>query len=498
MNFTRLITTTIKNAFFFTAIAFWIVFFGSTSFAEDYHIKSQADFDKLKRHTFSAGDNILFQKGKRFKGMFSPRGNGKKGSPIRIGTVGNGKKPRIDVMGKEPSGVFLQDPAFWEIHGLEITNTNGSNEDQGDLFGIRVVADKQEGTFEHIHISDCYIHDVNGKVAGKRRGGIHVHLNKLKKSIFHDLRITNNRIENIGGVGIGNTSSAARVKFSKGSYETAYLWTDVYVADNFIDMTGRNSIIARASKDAIYERNTLANSSRHDIGHSIFCFGTDGIKIQYNEAYGNVGDGGMDRGGFDADYNCVNTFIQYNYSHDNLWFCGIMKRPNRHVVIRYNLSVNDREGIYFYGFNNEKDASDVHIYNNTHFVGKKYRARVFPEGRTPINSRFENNIFYFEGKGFWGQKKSGPGVKFFNNLYVGIKPHPDDSSPVTGDPRFYSAGKAPTNIDLTRMKELLGYELRRGSAAIKSGIQIKDNGGLTLEKDKVSSSSQHLGAFHTR
>ena len=70
----------------------------------------------------------------------------------------------------------------------------------------------------------------------------------------------------------------------------------------------------------------------------------------------NVGEGGIDRGGFDVDYNCVNTFIKYNYIHDNLWFCGIMKKRNRNVVIRYNLSQNDKEGIYFYGFENEKKA----------------------------------------------------------------------------------------------------------------------------------------------
>ena len=478
--------------------AIWIALLSSPCLATDYRIASQADFDKLKRFAFSAGDQILFEKGKRFEGMFAPTGNGRKGEPIRVGTVGQGAKPRIDAGGKTASGVFLQDPSFWEISGLEITNTNGTDDDQGDLFGIHVVANQKEGTFEHVYISDCYIHDVNAMVAGKRRGGIHVHLKKLTKSIFHDLRITNNRIENVGGVGIGNSSSASQVTFTKDAYETAYLWTDVYVADNFVETTGRNSIIARCSKDAIYERNTLANSSRRDTGHSIFCFKTDGIKIQYNEAYGNVGDGGMDRGGFDADFTCVNTFIQYNYSHDNLWFCGIMKRPNRHVVIRYNLSVNDREGIYFYGFDPEADASDIHIYNNTHFVSKEYRVRVFPEGRTPINSTFENNIFYFEGKGFWGRKKTGPGVKFKNNLYFGIKPHPDDASPVIGDPRFHAAGKAPQNIDLSDMKQLLGYQLDRESVGIKAGTKIEDNGGITLEKEKVSPRTPNLGAFGTR
>ena len=472
--------------------------FISSAFAKDYHIKSQSDFDALKRHTFAPADRLLFHKGKTFKGMFAPKGNGKKGAPIRIGTVGRGARPRIDALGKEQAGVLLEDPSFWEIHGLEITNTDDSSKDQGKLFGIRVLAHKKEGTFEHIHISDCYIHDINGKVAGKRRGGIHIHIEKLKKSTIHNLRIVKNRIEDVGGVGIGNSSSSAKVTFTDDDYKTKYLWTEVYVADNFLNRTGRNNIIARTSKDAIYERNTLANSSRYDTGHSIFCFDTDGIKIQYNEAYGNTGKGGKDRGGFDADYNCVNTFIQYNYSHDNLWFCGIMKRPNRHVVIRYNLSINEKEGLYFYGFNSNTEATDIHIYNNTHYTSKKLHASIFPEGRTPLNSFFENNIFYFEGKGSWGKKKSGPRVKFYNNLYYGIKPHKGDGQAITQDPRLPSTPKAPTNIDLSTFQELLAYRLPPRSAAIKTGTVIKDNGGQTFDKAKISKKTPHLGAFHTR
>lgn len=85
-------------------------------------------------------------------------------------------------------------------------------------------------------------------------------------------------------MGIGNTSSNSVVKYLKGVTKTEYLWTNVYMARNYLDHTGRNSIIARFSKDAIYEYNTLANSNRCDTGHSIFCFSSDVIKIQYNEA----------------------------------------------------------------------------------------------------------------------------------------------------------------------------------------------------------------------
>ena len=169
--------------------------------------------------------------------------------------------------------------------------------------------------------------------------------------------------------------------------------------------------------------------------------------------------------------------------------------PAVDVVIRYNLSVNDRQGIYFYGFDSNTESEDIHIYNNTHFISKKYRASVFPNGRTPINSVFENNVFYFEGRGSWGKKKSGPGVKFRNNQYIGISPHPSDSSPVEGKMRFKSPGKAPQDIDLKNMKKLLGYQLRRGSAGIKAGKKIKGNGGITLEKKKVSSSKPNIGAL---
>jgi hypothetical protein len=339
-------------------------------------------------------------------------------------------------------------------------------------------------------------------VAGKRRGGIHVHIKKLKKSTLDDLRITNNRVENIGGVGIGNDSSCGRVKLLEDREECLYLWTRVYVAGNVVDTTGRNNIIARVSKDAVYEHNVLANSSRRDTGHSIFCFNTDGIKIQYNEAYGNVGDthnkdggGESDRGGFDADYNCVNTYIQYNYSHDNLWFCGIMKKPTRNVTIRYNITENDREGIYFYGFNGQKQAENVHIYNNTHYVKKGLHVKVFPENRTPLNTLFENNIFYFEGKGEWGAHAEGINTTFRNNLYYNIEPHSSETRAIVGDPDFVQAGRTGTGIDLKTMAALEGYRVRAQSPGLKAGLPIENNGGIDLLKTTLKDGAVTVGAL---
>ena len=471
-------------------------------FGRDYRVDSQEKFDFINTLELKPGDQILLKRGMKFSGMLAPKGNGVKGSPIRIGAFGKGERPRVDAGGLHQAGVLLQDPSYWEVDGLEVTNTNGKDEDQGELFGIYVVASGREGVYRDVSINNCHVHDVNGLVAGKRRGGIHVHIKKLKKSIFHDLRITNNRVENIGGVGIGNTSSCGRVRLLKDGEKIEYLWTKVYVAGNHVDTTGRNNVIARVSKDAVYEHNVLANSSRRDTGHSIFCFNTSGIKIQYNEAYGNVGgtenrDGGgeSDRGGFDADYNCVDTFIQYNYSHDNLWFCGIMKRPTRNVVIRYNVSENDQHGIYFYGFERNKSAQNVHIYNNTHYVRKGLEVSVFAEGRTPLNTTFENNVFYFEGKGKWGKNAKGINTVFRNNLYHNIKPHPSETQAVKDHPGLLRPGVAGKGIDLKTMAGLRGYGPRLGSPCIDRGLSIKDGGGLDIVKTVVDRKTPDIGAI---
>jgi len=462
--------------------------------AKEYHIDSQAQFDVLSRAKFLPGDVVLFKRGQQFRGMFAPSGSGTEDAVIRVDAYGQGRRPRIDAGGRHLAGLLLRNVAYWEVNGLEITNTDGTDGDQGQLFGVYVLIKGMEGTHRHVHINDCYIHDVNGRVAGKRRGGIHVHIQDCESALFHDLRITNNRVVRVGGVGIGNASSCGDIEFREHETVSHNLWTKVYVAGNFVDRTGRNDIIARVSKDAVYEHNTLANSSRYDTGHSIFCFNTDGIKIQHNEAYGNLGDEGQDRGGYDADYNCVNTLIQYNYSHDNMWFCGIMKKRNRNVVIRYNISQNDRRGIYFYGFERNREAKNIHIHNNTHFVGKDLEASVFPEARTPINSRFENNIFCFEGRGEWGKNAAGINTSFSNNLYFNLPAHPTDRRPITADPLLVGPGRAGTDIDLQTMTALLGYRLRSGSPCIDAGLAVAASGNRDFFGSVVPQGAVSIGA----
>ncbi|MHC4250341.1 MAG: right-handed parallel beta-helix repeat-containing protein, partial [Planctomycetota bacterium] len=452
--------------------------------AAEYRINSQADFDRHRTATFKPGDRILLRNGRAFSGMFAPRGSGRKGAPIRIAASGAGRRPIINALGRSPAGILLKNVDHWEIEGIEITNTDGSAKDQGQLFGIHVLSESTGRTMNRVYIRNCHVHDVNGKVAGKKRGGIHVHATGEAPSRFHDLRIVGNTVERVGGVGIGNSSSHASVRGEIEKKEPQHFWTKVYVADNFVDSTGRNAIIARVSDGAVYEHNTLANSSRYSTGHSIFNFNTKGIKIQFNEAYGNVGEGGRDRGGFDADYNSINTYIQYNYSHDNYWFCGIMRRWNKNVFVRYNISQNDRKGVYFYGFKNETGLENLQVYNNTHYIRRGLDVEVICEGRSPLNSTFSNNIFYFEGRGKWGVSRGG-NTRFDSNLYFNISPHPGDRNAVTADPLLSAPGRGGTRIDMKAPLRLAGYRLRPGSPCIDTGRRIKENGSRDFWGNEV-------------
>ena len=116
----------------------------SSCLAEEYRIDSQKRFDALAVAKFGPGDVILFKRGVRLAGMFAPSGSGADKAPIRSGASGQGARPRIDAGGKHQAGLLLRDPSYWEVSGLELTNTDGSDKDQGNLFGIYVLASRAE------------------------------------------------------------------------------------------------------------------------------------------------------------------------------------------------------------------------------------------------------------------------------------------------------------------------------------------------------------------
>lgn len=487
-----------------------VLFGNSLALGTDYYISTQRHFDLYRQSTFAPGDNIYFERGKSFNGMFAPTAVGSSGNPITISAYGTGNKPVINnngVIHPHPTrsgqtvsaGVLLFNSEYVHLNNLEITNNNGGNQTE-DLFGIYVLGEDTGKYHNQIYIEDNYVHHVNGAVAGKRRGGIHVHgysPTSSNTATYNDVRIVNNVVDQIGGVGIGTDIDdlVNAHDFAGTSRENAI--TNLYVAHNWIGNTGRNTVIARDSDYAVYEYNTSANSSRHSTGHSFFNFRTIGMTFQYNEAYGNTGGPDEpDRGGFDADYNSKDTTIQYNYSHSNNWFAGIMKRPNADVTIRYNLSVNEEMGSYFYGFENDDDLSDLNIYNNTHYYDATHSPEILVRDRTPIETAFNNNIFYAEGSGTMGSNaNNGVNVTYDTNGYFNIAAPASETNGLTQDPLFVSPGAEPHEVDMEFGRDVLaGYMLSANSSFINNGATINSNGGLDFWGNPIPIGAADLGA----
>ena len=466
-----------------------------------FYIADQESFDQYSGTEFPGGSKVLFASGAKFKGQFILKGSGSEEHPNRITAYDpeNNKihtnwienKPVINGLGKVEAPLHLINGQHWEINNLEITNTDGSDNDQGKLKGIYITA-IDIGVLENIAIRNCYVHDVNGKVGGKWHGGIHIHvLGDSIKTKFHNLLIEKNVIRDVGGVGIGNQSSWRDIDTEK-----YYPWTGFIIRHNFIERTGRNSIILRNAMNPLIEYNVAAASSRYDTGHSIVNFNTTNCVVQYNEAYGNTGPKGEnERGGFDADYKSRGTIIQYNYSHDNDWFCGIMRRGiNSDITIRYNVSQNELLGCYLYGFPTEFGLKDVKVYNNTHYFGKGKGTRMFVEGgkvRIPIETNFRNNIFYFEDHAEWGFDTDST-CFWKNNLFYNVSSKGDGA--ITSDPLFKEPGTGGTGIDMTDPNRLAGYSVKNSSPAINGGINIENNGGIDFAGNPINGIPD-MGAF---
>lgn len=399
---------------------------------ETIYIKTQSDFENYSGNTFPAGTKILFEAGAKFYGTFRVLGSGTINNPNYIGvynpqnnkTIGTKgiKRSLIAGMGKTTAPIEIYNGSNWVVENLEITNSNGTTDNQGSIYGLHIIAENI-GIVSNISIRNCFIHNVNGNVGGKETGGIRVDvLGDTKISKFENLLIEKNRIENVGGVGISNQSSWGGI-----NSDNYHPWDNVRIRKNEIKNTGRNGIILRYAHNPYIEFNIVANSSLYDSGHSIFSFNTTDCVIQFNEVYGNHGrhPNEIDHGAFDADYNSIGTIIQYNYSHDNDWFCGIMRKGiNRNIVIRNNLSVNDKLGVFFYGFPDKNEVENVSIHNNTvvNYISKNPSVFISNNKiRTPIQTVLRDNVFYFKNGGTLGTIPDSS-CDYEQNYFANVQP----------------------------------------------------------------------------
>jgi hypothetical protein len=415
--------------------------------AADYHADSRTGDDsqdgltpkkawrslaKVNEASLQPGDRVLFHAGSVWTGQLVVKCRGNLGGPIRFESFGSGARPRIDAGGACEDAVLLRNARYVEVRDLELTNrgTNGA-----PRRGVHIIADNS-GTLPGIVVSDLFIHDVRGTQEKKDNGGIIFRtLGSRIPSRFDGLRIERNIIWRVDRSGIAAQSyHSSRTRWfpSQG----------VLIRDNWVGDAGGDGIVPWATDGAIVEHNIVqgANERAGSFNAGIWPWSTDNTVMRLNRASGvkTLKDGQ----GFDSDYNCRNTLIEFNLSHENdggfLLICTPGKRKqednlgNVGTVVRYNISRDDRARIFHISA-----AEKTLIHDNAIYIGKGLDVQMLllsDWSGWAKDLEFRNNLFVSDGIARYGQQASrgedgsfevkagwGPAqeVRFHDNRYEG-------------------------------------------------------------------------------
>lgn len=416
---------------------------------------------------FAPGDRILFHAGGRWIGKLHPKGSGTEGRSITIDRYGEGPLPVIDGAGSTGDGVvYLRNQQYWEISNLEITNDAPAG---GDRRGVMIAA-ANCGTLRHIHLKNLYIHHIKGivgqSVQAKDTGavGIFVETDDVNDTRFDDILIEGCRIETIDNTGIFTNSHAGGSNTPGGSNWNRRRITNLCIRHNHINDIAKNAMIIRLADGGVIEHNVCWDTAyRAGTGNTIFSRSSRGTVFQFNEGYLNRSksfDGCL----YDADLESPGCIFQYSYSHDNshglFWMCTEQQDAN--VVVRYNISRNDKGNIFCISYPN----TSCYIYNNVVFVPPHLSPRIIDERRDADKTYcFYNNIIYNlspTASYNWRNAKR----TFANNVFFGYHPdsEPDDPNKITADPKFVNPGSGDIGLNT-----LDGYKLQSNSPCIDSG-----------------------------
>ena len=470
------------------------------------------------KHVFGPNERLRLKAGSVFYGQLELKGNGSEGAPVIVDCYGEGKKPVIHGMGEKEYALLLENVSYWEVYNLEITNKGDRDVEKRRGVLVRAI---NAGDCRHIYLEYLSVHDVNGSLFKAKGGGTGIYWQNGGDSIptrFIDLRIENCHIYDCQRDGITSWGNVERSKWHPS--------LQVAIRDNLIERVPGDGIVPIGCDGAVVERNQVRNGTDlldiNDAAAGIWPWSSDNTVIQYNEVSGHSAK--WDGQGFDSDYNCRNTLIQYNYSHDNaggfLLICNdggsLGEEYNigtENTIIRYNISVNDgvrkyptRSGWFSPTIHISGPVKNTKIYNNMFIMTNKPveeadRTVIKVDnwgGPWPDDVFFANNIFYNidDAHSYRFDLASGTNFRFINNLYHGnFAKLPEDPQAVFAGPLFADIPSTDGTGDKSLME---GLELLDPSICRGKGIYIPDCGLREFETTHPDSIFMSIGPFYPR
>jgi len=476
--------------------------------------------------TLKGGDSILFRRGGKWKGNLFPTGSGKVGMPIVFSAYGNGPLPEIDAAGVIATGetasytVRLFNQEYIEFRNLKIKNYKPFEVPVPVKSGVKAayacsektgiyVEAKDVGTLHHIWFAGLELCDINGSMATKDNGGIFMEVtwnndeSLRKPTNFEDICLIGCYIHDVDRTGFSNTS----VWWNRSLYS---LWgepfgdqkTDnwfpskaIIIRNNRFERTGANALIVRVAESPLIEYNHFNQCALKGSGNASFPFNCNNALFQYNEACYTVynteadswdGKKDADAGGFDSDWNCKNTVIQYNYSHHNgfggILFClsGGGNNFNDGTVIRYNIFEDNKNHV----IRGSGPTTNTRVYNNLIYSGLGIDSIKFifhkSWGGYSDSTLYQNNIFVSKGQNnFFDLGKSSRNYFHANLFYGMMKSKPADPEEIIGDPLFID------ETGVSGWNPWLRFILQGNSPAIDKGIPLNDHQEYDMRGAKI-------------
>ena len=358
---------------------------------------------------------------------------------------------------------------------------------------------KDCGTLHDIHLINLEICDVNGDMSTKHNGGIFAEItwNEDKssrvKSNFDGLYTEGCYIHHVDRTGWSNTSvwwnRSLKSKWGEmladGELHNWYPSQKVIFRNNKFERSGANALIVRVAKSPLVEHCLFTHNGWKGSGNASFPFNCDDALFQYNEAcctvYNTEADSwnnrkDADAGGFDSDWKCKNTVIQYNYSHHNgyggILIClsgGSETGFNDGTIVRYNIFDNNRHHV----IRCSGPTTNTKIYNNVIFSGAENDSVMLlyhkSWGGYGDSTSYMNNIFYSGGEGnYVDLGRSTHNIFRANTFYGTIANEPDDAQKSKDNPLFTGVITTTNN-----WKNFLRFIPQHNSPAIDQGVTVE-------------------------
>jgi beta-glucanase (GH16 family) len=494
--------------------------------------------EKVNSTTFNGGDAVLFEGGKTFTGSLTFTAANVKSTPsakFTVGAYGTGK-PTITststgansaaVMVNGVSGFVLQDC----ILRPGPTSARAGVWIQNSSSGAPIAED--------ITVQRC---DVGGFHYAPTDFGAEIFITGYPGSAtgaVKNVKILSNTLHGLNGPTSPDDNGIAGWGNGKNILDVTYRGNLVYdiggSPDKFSGSLG-NGILSNGVNGGTVEHNIV-----HDVGANtntcggpggIWAVSSNAVTIQFNEVYkvrpanGTYPGKGCDWVAYDLDFDVTNSYVQYNYSHDNFGSALLAYSSGTwgNNTYRFNVSERDGNGDATYGGSavtiTHSPAQPIKIYNNTFYIdgrpttgNKKTYALLSNNGSKitlPAGSVIGNNIFSITPQSFYGARVAPymyfpyglSGGVINNNVFhstattkewrIGGTAHASladyraatgyDSSSKESDPLLVSPGQGGTlswtpSLGNGPQPEPADYKLNSGSPALGAGMSITNAG----------------------